>query len=197
MSGTIRIIRPDEHTRLAEIGELTTLAYLSDGLVDQAHPYVPQLRDAQARAKDAILLAMVDGEGGEGAIVGTLTVVPPGSPFIELAQGDEYELRMLAVSPIERGRGIGQELTKAGLKLAIEQGASAVVLSTMESMHAAHRLYERMGFTRRQDLDWVVRDNPDGSITKLAPDHGSEDPTPATPDVNLIGYVWDASKPVE
>lgn len=197
MSGTVRIIRPDEQTRLAEIGELTTLAYLSDGLVDQAHPYVPQLRDAQARAKDAILLAMLDGEGGEGAIVGTLTVVPPGSPFIELAQGDEYELRMLAVSPIERGRGIGQALTKAGLSLAIERGASAVVLSTMETMHAAHRLYERMGFTRRPDLDWVVRDNPDGSISKLAPDHDTDDPTPDTPDVGLIGYSWDASKPVE
>ena len=139
MTGTIRTIRPDEQSRLAEIGELTTLAYLSDGLVDQAHPYVPQLRDAHARATHAHLLALIDGEGGEGAIVGTLTVVPPGSPFIELATGDEFELRMLAVSPIERGRGIGEALTRAGLELALRNGASAIVLSTMEGMHAAHR----------------------------------------------------------
>ena len=54
-----------------------------------------------------------------------------------------------------------------------------------------------MGFVRRPDLDWVVRDNPDGSITKLTPDHGSDDPTPDTPDVSLIGYSWDAASPVE
>ncbi len=77
MAGTIRVIEPDDQTRLAEIGALTALAYLSDALVDVAHPYVPALRDAHARAAKAILLAMADGEGGEGAIVGTLTVVPP------------------------------------------------------------------------------------------------------------------------
>jgi len=165
MTGTIRVIQPDEQTRLAEIGELTALAYLSDALVDAAHPYMPALRDAHARAEKAILLAMADGERGEGAIVGTLTVVPPGSPFIERASDGEYELRMLAVSPIERGRGIGKALTLAGVKLAIESGATGIVLSTMESMHAAHRLYEKMGFIRRPDLDWVVRDNPDGTVT--------------------------------
>jgi len=190
MTGTIRVIQPDEQTRLAEIGELTALAYLSDALVDAAHPYMPALRDAHARAEKAILLAMADGERGEGAIVGTLTVVPPGSPFIERASDDEYELRMLAVSPIERGRGIGKALTLAGVKLAIESGATGIVLSTMESMHAAHRLYDKMGFIRRPDLDWVVRDNPDGTVT---PVDGQPD---AHGEVRLLGYSWDMSKPL-
>ena len=188
MTGTIRVIHADEQTRLAEIGELTALAYLSDALVDAAHPYVPALRDAHARAEKAILLAMADGEHGEGSIVGTLTVVPPGSPFIERAGDGEFELRMLAVSPMERGRGIGKELTLAGVKLAIESGARGIVLSTMESMHAAHRLYDKLGFVRRPDLDWVVRDNPDGTVTPI--DH--------TPDslgeVRLLGYSWDMSR---
>ena len=191
MAGTIRVIQADEQTRLAEIGELTLLAYLSDALIDAAHPYVPQLRDAHARAENALLLAMADGERGEGAIVGTLTVVPPGSPFIELATDGEFELRMLAVNPIERGRGIGAELTLAGVRMAIDHGAKGVVLSTMESMHAAHRLYERLGFVRRTDLDWIVRDNVDGSITHIdgAPD--------AHPDgVRLLGYSWDMSRPI-
>jgi len=188
MTEIIRVVQPTEASRLSEIGELTALAYLADGLVDGAHPYIPQLKNAQARAEKAILLAMADGERGEGSIVGTVTVVPPESPFIELAKGGEYELRMLAVNPIERGRGIGASLTKAGLRLAIERGATGVVLSTMESMHAAHRLYERMGFTRRPDLDWVVTDQPDGSVA----------PAPDDPNaVRLIGYSWDVSKPVD
>ncbi|MCR6712866.1 MAG: GNAT family N-acetyltransferase [Demequina sp.] len=191
MAGTIRVIQADEQVRLQEIGALTALAYLSDALVDNAHPYIPALRDAHARAEKAILLAMADGERGEGAIVGTLTVVPPGSPFIERAGSGEFELRMLAVSPMERGRGIGAELTLYGVKLAQEQGATGIVLSTMETMHAAHRLYERLGFVRRTDLDWVVQDNPDGTVTPV--DHA---PDASAGEVRLLGYSWDMTRTV-
>ena len=182
MAQTIRIVDPSESSRLTEIGQLTALAYLADGLVDQAHPYIPQLKDAHARAEDALLLMMADGETGEGPVVGTITVVPPGSSFVELAQDDEFELRMLAVSPIERGRGIGATLTRAAMDLAVEKGASRIVLSTMETMHVAHRLYERMGFTRREDLDWTVIDNDDGSVSKVSEAEGG---------IRLIGYSWE------
>lgn len=182
MAESIRIVDPSESSRLTEIGQLTALAYLADGLVDQAHPYIPQLKDAHARAEGAILLMMADGETGEGATVGTITVVPPGSDFVELAKDGEFELRMLAVSPIERGRGIGQKLTRAAMDLAVEQGAKRIVLSTMESMHVAHRLYERMGFQRREDLDWTVIDNEDGTVSKLSEAEGG---------IRLIGYSWE------
>ncbi len=187
MAETVRIVEPHEVGRLQEIGELTALAYLADGLVDAAHPYVPQLRNASERAQHAMLLAMIDGERAEGPLVGTITLVPPGSPFAELAQDGEYELRMLAVSPMERGRGIGAALTTAALEMAAERGAERVVLSTMDTMHAAHRLYERLGFTRRQDLDWVVVDNEDGTVRQVSAD----DPSCAQPGVKLLGYSWE------
>lgn len=184
----IRAIAPDEKSRLQEIGELTALAYLADGLVDSAHPYVPQLRDAAARARDAKLLAMMDGAGAAGAIVGTITLVPPGSPFIEIARDGEYELRMLAVSPIERGRGIGRHLTQAAMQRAVDDGARRIVLSTMDTMHAAHRLYERLGFARQEDLDTTVRDNEDGTITRFT----AEEARDASVDgVHLLGYAWE------
>ncbi|PKQ25398.1 MAG: GNAT family N-acetyltransferase [Actinobacteria bacterium HGW-Actinobacteria-4] len=192
MSELIRVVQPTEDGRLAEVGELTALAYLADGLVDAAHPYVPMLRNAKARAEHADLLMMADGESGDGPVVGTLTVVPPGSPFVELATDGEFELRMLAVSPIERGRGIGGKLTRAGMEMAAQRGAKRIVLSTMDTMHAAHRLYERLGFERREDLDWVVLDNPDGTVTKLTPEHVKEDPSCAQNGVSLIGYSWEA-----
>jgi len=188
MTQSVRIVEPSEVGRLQEVGELTALAYLADGLIDNAHPYVPQLRDASARAQHAVLLVMVDGEGGEGKVVGTLTLVPPGSKFAELAQEDEFELRMLAVSPMERGRGIGRGLTNAALEMAVERGAKRVVLSTMDTMHAAHRLYERVGFERRQDLDWTVVDNPDGSVSQVSL---ADDPSCAQDGVKLLGYSWE------
>ncbi|MBC7298456.1 MAG: GNAT family N-acetyltransferase [Dietzia sp.] len=191
MSQTVRIVEPTDTGRLQEIGELTALAYLADGLVDSAHPYMPRLRDAAARAADAVLLAMIDGERGEGKIVGTLTLVPPGSPFAEVANEDEYELRMLAVSPLERGRGIGKQLTQAALDMAVERGAKRVVLSTMETMRAAHGLYEKMGFERRPELDWVVTDNADGSVSKVDP---ATSPSNERDSVRLLGYSWEPGR---
>lgn len=188
MTQSVRIVDPDDSGRLHEIGELTALAYLADGLIDNAHPYVPQLRDASARARDAVLLAMADGSHAEGKIVGTLTLVPPGSRFAELAKDDEFELRMLAVSPMERGRGIGRELTQAALAMAVERGANRVVLSTMETMRTAHRLYERLGFQRREDLDWVVTDNEDGTVTEI---DLKDAPECAQEGVRLLGYSWE------
>ena len=35
-----------------------------------------------------------------------------------------------------------------------ERGYAALVLSSATTMHAAHRLYERLGFTRLPDRDW-------------------------------------------
>lgn len=191
MTEIIRRIDPSETGRLAEIGEMTALAYLADGLIDATHPYTRSLRDAAARARDAILLALIDGEGGEGAVVGTLTVVPPSSPFVELAQGDEVELRMLAVSPIERGRGIGEKLTRHGMELAVSMGAPRVVLSTMESMHAAHRLYQRLGFTRREDLDAVVANDDTGSFKRLSSEDFLRNPTEIASGLRLIAYTWE------
>lgn len=189
MTELIRQVLPTESSRISEIGELTALAYLADGLVDQAHPYLAALRNAHARAEHAHLLMMSDGEAGAGAIVGTLTVVAPGSPFIEVAGPDEFEFRMLAVSPIERGRGIGAKLTRAGMDFAVERGAKRIVLSTMAHMHAAHRLYERLGFLRREDLDWVVIDHPDGTVTRIPAAQSSD----TDGGIQLIGYSWDAS----
>lgn len=190
MSELIRQVDPSETGRLTEIGELTALAYLADGLVDQAHPYIPRLRDAHVRAEEAELLVLVDGSDGGGKAAGTITVVPPGSSLAELAQPDEFELRMLAVSPMERGRGIGATLTRYAMERAVAEGARRLVLSTMESMHAAHRLYERVGFTRRPDLDWTVVDNPDGSISSASTSAEESDPAPDGA-VRLLGYSWE------
>lgn len=184
----IHVVSPDQTMRLAEIGELTALAYLADGLLDPAHPFVPHLRDAKVRAEKAILLMMADGDDGQGAAVGTLTVVPSDSAFAELAGSGEYELRMLAVSPIERGRGIGEELTRHGMDLASQSGATRVVLSTMEAMTKAHSLYEKLGFVRAPDLDWVA--HPDPAKTRCDDRCRREDGSCAEGGHRLLAYSW-------
>jgi ribosomal protein S18 acetylase RimI-like enzyme len=65
---------------------------------------------------------------------------------------------MLAVAPAARGRGVGAALTSAVLDRARELGAHRVVMSSLHLMKTAHRMYERLGFTRLPESDW----NPDG-----------------------------------
>lgn len=62
---------------------------------------------------------------------------------------------MLAVARESRGRGAGETLVRARVDPArATDGCVRVVLSTQRTMHAAHRIYERLGFTRTPDRDW-------------------------------------------
>ena len=146
----IRQARPEEY---AAIAELTVAAY--QPLLDHASAsYVAQLRDTEARATQAELWVAVDGPDPGTEILGTVTVCRAGSPWREIAEPDEGEFRMLAVAPTAQGRGIGEALVGHVVELFVRDGARAVVLSTTPRMLVAHRLYQRLGFTRCAGRDW-------------------------------------------
>ena len=94
----------------------------------------------------------------DGAIVGTVLLYPPGR--LGRAQGEAGmdvpwpEVRLLAVAPAARGRGIGAALMTECARRARQSGAGALALHTTEMMQAALRLYERMGFVRAPELDF-------------------------------------------
>ncbi|MFL6124728.1 GNAT family N-acetyltransferase [Actinophytocola sp.] len=144
-------IRPAREEELPAVGELTYEAYRADGHLAgrEDGSYAGQLKDARRRYREAELLVATD-----GALLGTVTVAHPGSAWREIGRDDELEFRMLAVAPAARGRGVGEALTRHVLDEAVRHGFAAVVLSSSEAMHAAHRLYERLGFRRTPDLDW-------------------------------------------
>lgn len=146
---TVRPARPEEY---AEIGELTARVYLDAGYTRPGSAYLPRLRDARSRAEQAELLVAVD---DAGKLVGSVTYAAGGSPYAETATGSgEAGFRMLVVDPAGRGLGVGTALVRACLDRARAGGARTVRLSTQPEMHAAHRLYERLGFTRTPELDW-------------------------------------------
>lgn len=145
---TVRPARPDE---LEDVGRLTLEAYLADGMVNPVGSYAGQLADASRRAADAELLVAVD---PDGTLVGTVTVCVPGSPLRQVSRSGELEFRMLAVAPGARRRGVGEVLVRTVLARARKIGAHRVVLCSDEEMHAAHRLYARLGFIRLPERDW-------------------------------------------
>lgn len=147
MAPTIRRPRTDE---LDAVGRLTVAAYVGGGVIPADAPYLEFLGDAAHRDAEAELWVAVDERG----VVGTVTLVEPGSPLTEIAREGEAEIRSLAVAPGATGEGIGEALTRHTVDLARERGYTSMVLSSSTTMHAAHRLYERLGFTRLPERDW-------------------------------------------
>lgn len=145
MAPTIRPVRAGEY---GTVGELTIRAYQT---VDtDLGDYEGELRGVADRARSAeVLVAEV-----EGQVAGTVTYVAgPGS----YAEGDDPQaawIRMLAVDPALRGRGIGEALVRSCLERARTDGRRRVVLHTTDLMPTAQRLYARLGFRRTPRLDW-------------------------------------------
>jgi ribosomal protein S18 acetylase RimI-like enzyme len=144
-------VRRARGEELAAAGEVVAAAYLSDLKVSDW--YAGRLRDAASRAEHAAVLVAVD--TADGSVLGSLTYAPAGNRYAQLASPGECEIRMLGVRPDVRGRGIGELLVRAAMAQGVADGANRMVLSTQPEMRSAHRLYERLGFTRRPDLDWV------------------------------------------
>ncbi|MGL5824255.1 MAG: GNAT family N-acetyltransferase [Nocardioides sp.] len=158
--GARSIIRLAEPSDFLAVGQLTVEAYVAGGHVGPADSYLEVLRNCSTRATHAQLWVAIakphhgrNDDRGTGP-VGTVTYCPPGSPFREIGAENEGEFRALAVSPAAHGRGIGAALVAHCIKQAQMAGHTGVVLSTLPSQRAAHRIYQRLGFSRDPGRDW-------------------------------------------
>ncbi|WP_028642488.1 GNAT family N-acetyltransferase [Nocardioides sp. URHA0020] len=145
----IRRARPED---LEAVGELTVAAYaeFTEGPNDD---YVARLRDAARRDREAELwVAEVD-----GAVLGAVTIALPGSPWREIGRDGEGEFRMLAVSPAARRMGVGDALARLVIDRFRSLGFRTIVMSSLDSMAAAHRIYGRLGYHRVPERDWSPR----------------------------------------
>ena len=141
----IRDALPTEH---AALGELCVRAYRGIGSVSDS--YAAKLRDVASRAETARVLTAVNNDG----LLGCITVILEDGPWREISGPDEGEFRMLAVDPAAQGRGVGQALVHASVDAIRSAGRARVVISSASDMTDAHRLYERLGFTRAAARDW-------------------------------------------
>ena len=117
------------------------------------HPeYLAFIRDAARGAGHCSILVAIDAASGD--LVGSVSYVPDArNPYAELERDGEAGFRMLGVSPGARGRGVGEALVRACIARAKAAGRSGIAISTVPTMTAAHRLYERLQFRRAPDRD--------------------------------------------
>lgn len=143
-------IRPLVPADSSRVGQLTLAGYDRYGRIDG--PYRDQLADPLQRLDrcTALLVAELDGE-----VVGTVTFVLPGDGEWEGRAEPEGDagFRILAVDPQVEGQGVGRALVGACVDLARQHGRRRLVIVTMAWMDRAQRMYARLGFVRRPDLD--------------------------------------------
>jgi ribosomal protein S18 acetylase RimI-like enzyme len=152
----IRDVLPAEHD---ELGELIARAYLALGDDGAPDGYEDELRDVSGRAAVCPVLVAID---DDDTVLGGATYVPgPDNPMCEHRVEDAASIRMMAVRPEARGRGVASALTRACLDRARSEGRRWLVLHSSAPMADAQRLYLALGFERDPEIDWRPSPNVD------------------------------------
>ena len=104
------------------------------------------LEQASELTRDGELIVAVD---EASTVLGLVLYVPP-----EAVHGKTpiASIRSLSVSPSQRGKGIGRNLTEECINRARNVRAAAITLTTADMMTVARPMYERMGFVKDSDL---------------------------------------------
>ncbi len=144
----VREVRPEEYTRA---GQIIVAAYAALPGQHMSGGYAAELADVARRSIEAEVLVAL-----EDHLMGCVTFVPDSSsPWAEALGPDEAAIRMLGVDPAAQGRGAGVRLVDACIERARSLGRSGLFLHSTPWMTSAHRLYERAGFRRVPDRDWI------------------------------------------
>ncbi|WP_336923266.1 GNAT family N-acetyltransferase [Aquipuribacter sp. SD81] len=146
----VRAVGSEETALVARCGRLVAAVYGDERLVADEEGYLRVVADAAPRAAEAVLLAALAGP----ELLASATYATAGNRWAELARPGEAEMRMLAVAPAARGRGVGRLVTQHCLDRARDEGLTRFVLSSGPRMTGAHRMYEGMGFRRTPERDW-------------------------------------------
>jgi ribosomal protein S18 acetylase RimI-like enzyme len=131
--------------------EVQPIREVTDEVVEAFERLLPQLSGSAKPLDAAALAGIAQWQGNrllvariDGRIVGSLTLV-----VFPIPSGLRARIEDVVVDEAARGRGVGAALTDEALRLARELGARTVDLTSRPSREAANRLYERLGFARR------------------------------------------------
>jgi ribosomal protein S18 acetylase RimI-like enzyme len=126
--------------------------HVDDGLVDAVHRLVSQLTSSPPPPTRVELEVIVAGPStmlllarSGSAVVGMLTLA-----IFRIPTGIRAWIEDVVVDADSRGKGVGEALTREAVRIAGTHGARTVELTSRPSREAANRLYQRLGFERRE-----------------------------------------------
>ena len=131
---------------------VTVVSGVDDELVESVARLVRQLSPSEPVPGPTELDEIIRAAGStmivardERAIVGMLTL-----HTFRAATGIHAWIQDLVVDANAKGRGVSELLTREAVRLGVEQGARSAELTSRPSQVGNARLYERIGFERRQ-----------------------------------------------
>jgi ribosomal protein S18 acetylase RimI-like enzyme len=148
--GAIRARSEDSASWAAGDVKIEQLTEANDELVDVVARLLAQLTEARTPPTLAQLRETVANQtllvarDEDGRILGMLTLV-----LYRVASGVKGRIEDVIVDESARGRGIGEALTREGMKRAAEASVLMLELTSMPYRQAANRLYKRLGFVRK------------------------------------------------
>jgi GNAT superfamily N-acetyltransferase len=122
---------------------IAAFAHLTPQLSSSAA--IPGQKELQAMADSDASIVLLARDPHTRQIEGTLTLV-----VFRIPTGIRAWIEDVVVDTAARGKGIGELLTRAALDRARQEGARTVDLTSRPSREAANRLYQRVGFERRE-----------------------------------------------
>jgi ribosomal protein S18 acetylase RimI-like enzyme len=127
-----------------------------DDLVEAFARLMPLLNDhARAPTREELAEIVTHGHlfvARDPAIIGVLTL-----HLYRVPTGLSARIDDVIVATEARGRGVGEALTRAAIDHARAAGARAVNLTSHPRREAANRLYQRLGFERRDTNVYVYK----------------------------------------
>jgi len=160
---TIRDLRRDESDAL---GRLLVQVYsgLEGFPTPQEQPHYYELLANIGQFTEKPHVRVLVAIGGDGVLAGGVVyfgeMAEYGSGGIATTIPDASGIRLLGVDPRFRGRGVGKALTNACIQLARDAGHREVILHTTAPMQVAWKMYERLGFVRAEELDFLQEGYP-------------------------------------
>jgi GNAT superfamily N-acetyltransferase len=102
-----------------------------------------------------LLVAILPEESVAGAVVYFGDMKYYGSGGTATGEENASGFRLLAVEPASRGYGIGKLLIDACIRKAVFHKHSQIIIHTTLAMQTAWKMYEKRGFKRSADLDFM------------------------------------------
>ena len=134
--------------------EVSPARRVDDALIAAFNRLIPQLSRSAAVPTPDLIREIVEAQSNtvliardqrdDGRIVGLLTLV-----VVRIPTGVRAWIEDVVVDEAVRGRGVGEALSQEAVRRALGLGARTVELTSRPSREAANRLYQRLGFVRR------------------------------------------------
>ncbi len=131
---------------------MTECRAVTDDLVKAMQRLIPQLSSSNPPPSRSELEEIVASPATtlfvareDGRVVGALTLVA-----FRIPTGLRTRIEDVVVDETRRGRRLGERLSAAAIEKARRLGARSTDLSSRPARKAANRLYDRMGFERRE-----------------------------------------------